>query len=159
VDWEQLLKLFQQLAANRVAYALIGGVALALWGLVRITEDVDLFVEPTEENVSRLRAALLAVWRDPEIEKIRASDLVGEYAVVRYGPPDSELVIDILGHIGEAWHWEDLEVTEIELEGVPVKVATPRTLYRMKRTTLRFQDRADALFLEQNFPGEVGDDR
>jgi hypothetical protein len=159
VDWKQLLKLFQQLAANRVAYALIGGVALALWGLVRITEDLDLFVEPSEENVSRLRAALLAVWGDPEIEKIRASDLVGEYAVVRYGPPESELVIDILGHIGEAWHWGDLEVTEIEVEGVPVKVATPRTLYRMKRHSLRLQDQADALVLEENFPSEAGDER
>jgi hypothetical protein len=39
--------------AEHVAYALIGGYALALQGIVRLTEDVDILVEPTAENAKR----------------------------------------------------------------------------------------------------------
>jgi len=41
------------LEAEHVEYALIGGYALALQGIVRLTEDVDILVEPTLENASR----------------------------------------------------------------------------------------------------------
>ena len=37
------------------------------------------------------------------------------------------------------------------LGGVPVRVATPRMLYRMKRDTVRPQDRLDAEQLRREF--------
>ena len=37
------------------------------------------------------------------------------------------------------------------VEGVPVRVATPATLYRMKKDTLRPIDRADAAALREKF--------
>lgn len=44
-----------------------------------------------------------------------------------------------------------LESQTIEIAGVAVRVATPRTLYRMKRDTVRLQDRADAQALAEKF--------
>lgn len=55
---EPILDLLRALAAEDVAYAVFGGVAINLHGIIRATEDVDLFIEPTEENVDRLRRAL-----------------------------------------------------------------------------------------------------
>ena len=46
------------LEAEHVEYALIGGYALALQGIVRLTEDVDILVEPTVENARRWVRAL-----------------------------------------------------------------------------------------------------
>ncbi|MGH7294300.1 MAG: hypothetical protein ACRELB_05180 [Polyangiaceae bacterium] len=46
------------LEAEHVEYALIGGYALALQGIVRLTEDVDILVEPTPENARRWVRAL-----------------------------------------------------------------------------------------------------
>lgn len=43
---------------EKVEYALIGGYALALQGVVRTTEDIDILVEPTEENARRWVQAL-----------------------------------------------------------------------------------------------------
>lgn len=37
------------------------------------------------------------------------------------------------------------------MEGVPVRVATPRTLYAMKRGTVRPRDHADAAALQEKF--------
>jgi hypothetical protein len=36
-----------------VHYALIGGYALAVQGIVRLTEAIDILVEPTAENARR----------------------------------------------------------------------------------------------------------
>lgn len=156
MDVDKLLQLFRELHQKQVAYVLVGGVALGLLGLVRATEDVDLFVKPDEENIRRLREALRAVWHDPEIEKISASDLAGEYPVVRYGPPDGDLVVDILAKLGNSWRFENMEAMVVFLEGVPIQVATPQTMYRMKKATLRPIDQADAASLKEKFG--LGDD-
>jgi hypothetical protein len=39
----------------------------------------------------------------------------------------------------------------VVIEGVPVRLATPSTLYRMKRDTVRPIDRADAAALRERF--------
>jgi len=70
-----------------------------LHGIPRFTEDIDLFVDAAEANVACLRRALSRLWQDPEIEKIRAEDLAGDYAVVRYGTPDG-FAIDLVSRIG-----------------------------------------------------------
>jgi hypothetical protein len=70
---------------------------------------------------------------------------------VRYGPPDGSLTIDLLSRLGSAIVFDDVESEILSLEGVPVRVATPRALYRMKKDTLRPQDRADAAGLREKF--------
>jgi hypothetical protein len=156
MDYEKFLHLARALAAHRVEYILVGGVALGVHGLLRATEDIDLFVRPTEENIVRLQAALRSVWDDPEVHQITIADLGGDYPTVRYGPPGEGFVIDLLSRLGTAFSYEDLEFETILLEGAPIRVASPRTLYRMKRDTLRPIDQADAAALREKFG--LGDD-
>ena len=134
-----------------VDYVVVGGVALNVHGLVRATEDLDIFVRPAVENIGKLRKALHAVWNDPEIEKITADDLCGDYPAVRYGPPQGTLYLDILTRLGEATAFADLEAEEKYVEGVLVRVATPRTLYKMKKDTVRSIDHSDAAALRIAF--------
>ena len=122
-----------------------------LHGVVRATEDVDLFVRPTPENVERLRAAFASLWQDDDIGDIRAEDLGGRYPTIRYGPPETSWTIDLLGRLGTAFGFDDLTWKTVEVEGVPVRLATPETLYHMKRGTLRPIDRADAEALRRLF--------
>lgn len=146
-----LRQLFESLERERVEYVLVGGLALLVHGLGRTTEDIDLFVAPGEENTARLRAALTSVFQDPEIAGISAEDLAGEYGVVRYGPPAHDFLIDLLVRIGEMFRYSDLEWERKDFDGVSVRVATPRTLFRMKRGTARELDRADAEQLRRKF--------
>lgn len=46
--YEDVRRVAELLEQEHVEYALIGGYALALQGIVRLTEDVDILVEPTE---------------------------------------------------------------------------------------------------------------
>lgn len=131
---DDALRVIASLNDAGVDYVVVGGVALNIHGLVRATEDL-LFVRPDAANIERLRQALRAVWSDPDIEQITAEDLCGAYPAVRYGPPEGTVYLDILTRLGETTRFSDLRVEEKEIEGVRVRVATPGTLYRMKRNT------------------------
>ena len=151
IDLDRFLVLLRALNREGVEYVVVGAVALGLHGLARATEDVDLFVRPTPENVAGLKRALSTVWSDPEIETIDASQLAGEYPIIRYGPPDGAFTLDILARLGERFAFDDIESVVVELEGEPVPVATPRMLYVMKRDTVRPLDHADAAALRRTF--------
>lgn len=52
--------------------------------------------------------------------------------------------------------WADLQHQRVPFEDLTVSVVTPRTLYEMKRHTVRHKDRIDAEVLRQRF-GLEGD--
>ncbi|MBI5211304.1 MAG: nucleotidyl transferase AbiEii/AbiGii toxin family protein [Elusimicrobia bacterium] len=151
MDFERVFSVLRALEKEKVRYVLVGGVALTIHGLVRTTEDIDLFIEPEKDNVERIKTALRSVFSDPEIDKISADDLAGDYPTIRYVPHEEPFVIDIIARLGEAFGYDDLEAEERLIEGVRVRVATPATLYRMKKDTVRPIDRADAEALKRRF--------
>jgi hypothetical protein len=148
---EDALRVVEALNAEGVDYVVVGGVALNIHGLVRATEDLDVFIRPDADNVARLRKALHRVWNDADIEQITAEDLCGDYPAVRYGPPEGTLYLDILTRLGEATAFADLESEDKIIAGIRVRVATPRTLFLMKRDTVRPLDHADAAALRAAF--------
>ena len=75
---------------------LIGGAALNAHGIVRATEDIDVMVRATADNVKWLRRALRSVWDDPAIDEITEEDLSGAFPAIRYGPPSGEVYLDII---------------------------------------------------------------
>ena len=156
MQFDDVKAVLHALTNERVDYVLVGGVAIGLHGFERATNDIDLFVRPTEENLFLLRRALHSVYQDPSIEEITAADLAGDFPTIRYGPPGADFVIDILSRLGDEVQYDDLEFQEIDVDGVAVRVATPRTLYRMKRNTIRPIDRIDAEVLRSSF--DVGEE-
>jgi len=152
MDRDELLGLLRAFEQEALEYVLIGATAMGLHGIVRATEDADLFVRATPENLARLRTALRGVYPDDaSIDEIRDSDLLGEYPSVRYYPPTGDLYLDIMTRLGEAASYDSVE-KEIKLvEGIRVSVATPAALYRLKRDTLRPLDRRDAAVLAERF--------
>jgi hypothetical protein len=97
MDYERTREVLAALEREKVEYAIFGGVALNLQGLARATEDLDIFIAPSEENIHRLRVALMSVFHDPHIDEITADDLLGEYPAVQYVPPEGAFHIDGLG--------------------------------------------------------------
>jgi len=149
--FDDALRVLASFNEARVEYVVVGGVAVNVHGIVRATEDLDVFVRPNAENIARLREALRSLWADPSIDEITAEDLCGEYPAVRYGPPEGTLYLDILTRLGDATRYDDLEAEQHEIDGVPVRVASPRSLYAMKKGTVRPIDHADAAALRAAF--------
>jgi hypothetical protein len=152
VDRDEIVRVLKALAEEGVQYILIGAAAMGFHGLVRATEDLDLLIHPTAENVERLKRAFRRAYdNDPNVEEITASDLLGEYPAIRYYPPSGDLYFDVLTRLGEVASFATVESEIKELEDVPVRVATPLALYRLKRGTVRPLDHHDAEALRQAF--------
>lgn len=115
-------------------------------------------MRPRTSNVDALKRALERVWDDASISEITAEDLLGDYPAVRYYPPSGDLYLDVITRLGEAFSYEDLEVELIEVAGVQVRVASPSTLYEMKKGTVRAVDRLDAQRLASEYDLHDGED-
>jgi hypothetical protein len=151
MEFDPARRVLEALEREQVDYAVFGGIAVNIHGLARATQDLDIFIAPEAGNVERLKRALRAVFGDPEIEEIRADDLLGEFPAVQYVPPEGDFHLDILTRLGEMFRFETLEVQRLPFEGLVVNVVTPRMLYRMKKDTVRPKDRIDAAELRRRF--------
>jgi hypothetical protein len=145
--FERFLQVLDQFEREKVDYVLVGGFAVVLHGFPRLTQDIDIFVKPSGENLARLQRALRNVFDDASIEEITGEEL-DRYPVIRYGTPDG-FVIDIIGRIGEAFKFEDIEQERMEVEGRTIRVANERSLIRMKEGTMREVDQRDVRFLRE----------
>jgi len=152
MDRDEIMRVLRQFEAAGLEYVLIGATAMGFHDLVRATEDIDLFIRATPENVEKLQVALRAAYDgDPNVNEITPADLLGEYPAIRYYPPTSDLYFDILTRLGEASSFETIDAEIKNIDGTSVRVATPAALYRMKKDTIRLQDRADAAALRERF--------
>jgi hypothetical protein len=141
---EDLARICRALNAAQARYVLIGGFAVIAHGGGRTTNDIDLLVDDSPENVSRIKSAL-SILPDRAVAEVNDDD-VRQYVVVRVA---DEVVVDLMGRacgLGYAEVVTDAE--EFELEGVRVPVASKKTLVRTKETA-RPMDRADREFLQR----------
>jgi hypothetical protein len=152
VEHDELLRVLRAFETERLEYVLVGAAAMAIHDVIRATEDIDIIVAATPENLERLRRALRAVYPDdPHIDEISDGDLLGDYPAVRYVPPTGELYMDIMTRLGEAASFATVEAETREVDGVHLRVATPRALYRLKKDTTRPRDQQDARVLADRF--------
>lgn len=151
MELEEALKILAAFDRERVDYVLVGSMGMAVLGVIRATRDIDVFVAPDEDNVARLRRALASVFDDPSIDEITSTDLAGDYPAIQYAPPSGDFSIDLLARLGERFRFDEIEWQEVTVDGIRVRVATPRMLYRMKRDTVRPQDKLDASALRDRF--------
>jgi hypothetical protein len=67
-------ELFRRLAAERIRYVVVGGVALVLHGVVRFTADLDLMVALDHKNLWTFLEAMEGLGYSPKLP-LRAEDL------------------------------------------------------------------------------------
>ena len=152
-----MLRVFRSFESEGLEYVLIGATAMGFHGLIRATEDVDLLIRATEANIERLRRAFRKAYADdPHIDEIKAVDLMGDYPALRYYPPSGDLFFDVMTRLGEAANFDTVDAEVKDVEGIRVRIATPKALYRLKKDTVRPLDRQDAAALRERF--DLSDD-
>lgn len=151
---------FQALGAAEVRYVVVGGTAVVLQGHARMTVDLDLVVQLTAENVTAALDVLLALGMRARLpvdpydladEAVRDRWRVERHVTVfsLYDPDDPFREIDLF--TAEPLPFDDLVggATTVDLEGVPVPVASRQHLIAMKRAVGRPRDLEDAAALER----------
>ncbi len=151
MNFDAVKRVLAAFEAERVEYVVFGAAAINLLGLARATEDLDVFIAASPENIERLKTALRSVFDDPHIDEIKAEDLLGDYPSVQYVPPEGTFYIDILARLGEVYRFDNIASQRVDFDGLKVNVATPAMLYEMKKGTVRPKDWGDAETLRRRF--------
>lgn len=88
-------KLLQLLEKHEVDYVLVGGYAVAFHGFPRFTKDIDIFFRNSEENVVKIKTALIK-FGFPE-EQLPDSLFFETGNIIQFGV--SPLRVDIINEI------------------------------------------------------------
>jgi hypothetical protein len=115
-DFKEFLKSFN---SNSVEYLLIGGYAVGIYGHIRATNDLDIFVAIGQQNAARIKTALREFGFDPTALTDDAFLAPGQ--MVRMGVPPFriEILTSISGVEFEACFGEK-ELVQIQEMLVPV---------------------------------------
>jgi predicted nucleotidyltransferase len=154
------LGILKRLNEAGVRYVVAGGVAVNLHGVPRMTYDLDLLVELTDDNLVRL-VGLLEEWGFKPKVPVRLADLAVEeqrrewiegkhmkaFCVVNDEWALSEIDILIDTPVGYAAAAEN--AARLVLGGVEIGVVSIDDLIVMKQGTGRAQDSADVEYLER----------
>jgi hypothetical protein len=136
-DFRELLLEFN---AASVEYLVVGAHALAVYGHVRATKDLDVWIKPDSENADKVIAALTSF--GAPLNDLSPEDLINPDTVFQIGidPLRIDLLTAIAG-VGFAEAWKDR--FETRFADVPVNVISRAHLIKNKLSTNRLQDRAD----------------
>jgi hypothetical protein len=151
-------ELLRRLVEAQVRFVLIGGLALNAWGVVRGTKDVDIAIDPGDDNVAALAALAVAlngyVHRADMVAGSRFSiaSLIasGERVLLQTDLGDLDVVQGLPGVPTYAQLRE--RAVDAELLGVNVAVCALDDLRAMKRAAGRTRDLADLEDLEDAHP-------
>lgn len=147
-------ELFTALARHDVEYVTVGGIAIQAYGGQRLTQDLDIAIDASAENIARLANALLdldARILGPDGQRSRSvpnAPLLGSsdqwHLITDHGPLD---VLTLPAHLGS---FADMRARahEVPLGELSIPIAHREDLLKMKRAAGRSQDLADVRLLE-----------
>lgn len=142
---DQLVTVVGALEAAGIEHALVGGLAVAVWGVPRATQDIDLLIRP--ESVEPALQAL-----DPIGFRIRALPMTFQDGMSLQRVSKIEggalLTLDLIlvdANLESVW----VSRTRVELAGSPLWVVSREALIRMKAAAGRPRDLLDIQNLEE----------
>ena len=143
-DFKELLSAFN---AHRVRYLIVGGYAVSFHAQPRATKDIDLLIDPAEENAQAVYAAL-AEFGAP-LEGLSAKDFSEPGSFFRMGTPPR--MVDILSKISGVDFkaaWDKRVQSEID-DDLVVQFISCEDLLSAKLAAGRPSDLADASALKE----------
>ncbi len=147
---QEVQDFLRSLHTNKVRYLLVGGVATTYYGHVRMTMDLDLWVEDATENKDQLVAAL----KDADVagaEHYRNVDMIPGWSSLSIGTIGFE--VDLMGYT-KAFRKEDFadcyqRASVARVHGIPIPVIHINDLVREKQQLGRFKDLDDVENLQK----------
>ncbi len=154
------LGIFRKFNEEGIRYLVVGGLAMNLLGVPRVTYDIDILIDLEDDNISALMR-LMKEWgfkpkvpvnimdfadkakRDDWIKtkNMKAFNLVN----ARWALSEIDVIIDAPVNYTEARK----RAKRITVQGVPIPVISIDDLIKMKRAAGRELDKADIQYLRQ----------
>ena len=146
------------LSSRGARFAVAGGFACLAHGVVRVTLDLDLLVEMSDDNLACLWDTLIALGFVTQ-QPVSRADVVSAESLSRLAREKHTqalswvhgthpfVIVDLL--VGEEFRWSTALIEEIHLFGLPVPVLRREELIRLKRAAGREKDLVDLRELER----------
>lgn len=155
-----LVKVFQEFNKRKVRYLVAGGVAVTLYGNPRFTKDLDLFIDPREDNVRSAVEAFKALGFIPRIP-VKAEEFISADNRARWQKEKGMLAFTFVNPKNPFENVDLLFSAPVSFEGayrrrkvfrsknIPVPTIAVKDLIRMKRNAGRPHDLDDLAILDQ----------
>lgn len=125
---------------HKVQYVIVGAHAMAYWGYVRATGDIDIFLARDSENTKRLMESLAAF--GAPMRGVSAEDFQKKGTVFQLGVPPVR--IDLLNHIDGVTSKAVFSKSVIgKILNIRVKIIGLNELIKNKKSTGRDKDKMD----------------
>lgn len=153
-------ELFEKLNSSNVDYVVVGGVALVLHGVVRLTADLDLMVHLEEGNLSRFVNIMKELGYRPKVpvnaeEFISAKNMATwisekNMKVFSFFHPQKPInLVDVFAEEPVEYALIKSDAVEIMSGNVSIPVVSVKNLIRLKEISGRPQDIADIAALKE----------
>ena len=151
---------FRKLGESKIRYAVAGGVALVLHGVVRLTADLDLIVELSAENLRKFITAINELGYKPK-PPVSAEDFIdprnrkawkeekGMEVFSFYHPKMPINLIDVFVNEPIGFNEIESEIVIFKARDIEIHVISKKHLKVLKRKANRPQDIADIDALEE----------
>lgn len=139
MDTESLLK---SLKEHRVDFVVIGATAFPVHGYARATLDIDIFINPTEDNAKKTWQALKAFGYD--VTDVKIKDLLKKKLLIRQYEVETDIHPFVKGvTFEEVWK----NKVKAKFGNTFVFFASLHDLIKMKRAAGRTKDLEDLKYL------------
>lgn len=139
------------LTRGRVDYLVVGGLAVARAGFARTTDDLDVLVEPSEPNLTRL-LGVLAHFGDGSASELSPADFTDDEGCIRIA---EEFDLDVFTRMSGHTYTDLLPLSDPhDIDGETVRFLNAAGLIRLKSASLRPKDRLDVEALRAILRGE-----
>ena len=149
----QFEKLLAALAADGIDFAVVGGLAVILNGYPRTTQDADILVHDSPENLRKLLASLTK-WGEGWARELKPEDFLLEAGSIRVM---EEFDLDIFTRMLEK-KLDDFRprLRFWETSGVRIPYLSPSDLIFLKEVSWRDKDKLDVLAMKEIVAREIG---
>jgi hypothetical protein len=144
-------KLLESLARAEVKFIVVGGVAVALNGFVRTTDDVDILIEASAENITRLLATL-AFFGEGHARELSVKDFDEAEGAVRV---IEDFPLDIFTLMrGQSYGDLRGDLRQTMINGTKIHFLNADGLIRLKTDSAREKDQIDIAALRKRTVGK-----
>jgi hypothetical protein len=137
-------KLLVLLAEAKVRFIVVGGIAVSMQGYVRLTEDVDILIENSRENI-QLLLHTLASYGEGFAKELSPDDFTDTEGAIRIVEEIEQCQIDIFTVMsGRSYNDVIQDADPFPIAGCNIFFASKSSLIAWKNASVREKDKLDA---------------
>jgi hypothetical protein len=158
----EYFELFSKLASHKVRYLICGGLAVNIYGIPRMTADIDILLDFTEDNLTQFETAIkllkyqsvIPISIKTFVTAEERRKVITEKNLIAYSYFNSfssymnlDVLIDVPLNFDDMWNAKETR----QIDNVEVNLVSVENLIQLKQYANRKQDNDDIILLSKLF--------